>query len=168
MASSVMAMARRSRATSSGDLMTRSRSVTGPASTNFQPGSARPNRKNVWYAVDDSSATDPGLSRRTHDRQEQGDQPLAPPRVVAGEVLVAGTGRGDEEVESAGLELAPGPVETAGEDFRGKGGLLGRLRISDCGLRIGRGGIRNPQSPIRNRGGASRHEVPPLHRPSSS
>ena len=74
MASSVMAMARRSRATSSGDLTTRSRSVTGPASTNFQPGSARPSRKNVWYAVDDSSAMvpppapDPGLSRRTVSR----------------------------------------------------------------------------------------------------
>src|SRR5436190_9383833 len=75
MASSVMAMARRSRATSSGDLMTRSRSVTGPASTNFQPGSARPSRKNVWYAVDDSSAMvpppapDPGLSRRTRSEE---------------------------------------------------------------------------------------------------
>src|SRR5256886_7491353 len=71
--------------------------------------------------------------RRAHDRQEQGDQPLAPPRVVAGEVLVAGTGRGDEEVESAGLELAPGPVETAGEDFRGKGGFLGASK-SECGM----------------------------------
>src|SRR2546430_17581270 len=71
--------------------------------------------------------------RRSHDRQEQGDQPLAPPRVVAGEVLVAGTGRGDEEVESAGLELAPGPVETAGEDFRGKGGVLGATN-AECGM----------------------------------
>src|SRR5206468_11383106 len=64
--------------------------------------------------------------RRAHDRQEQGDQPLAPPRVVAGEVLVVGTGRDDEEVESTGLELAPGPVETAGKDFRGKGRRLPR------------------------------------------
>src|SRR5207244_1675348 len=55
---------------------TRSRSVTGPASTNFQPGSARPNRKNVWYAVDDSSAMvpppapapPPGLRRRAGSR----------------------------------------------------------------------------------------------------
>src|SRR2546430_14391555 len=72
--------------------------------------------------------------RRAHDRQEQGDQPLAPPRVVAGEVLVVGTGRGDEEVESAGLELAPGPVETAGGNLPGKGGRLGEGHAG-CGNR---------------------------------
>src|SRR2546426_6871574 len=42
--------------------------------------------------------------RRACDRQEQGDQPLAPPRVVAGEVLVVGAGRRDEEVEPTGLD----------------------------------------------------------------
>src|SRR2546422_8210502 len=71
--------------------------------------------------------------RRAHDRQEQGDQPLAPPRVVAGEVLVVGTGRGDEEVESAGLELARGALEAPLEDFRAEGRLLGRTN-AECGM----------------------------------
>src|SRR5437660_460766 len=98
MASSVMAMARRSRATSSRDLMTRRRSV-------------------------------------------------------------------------------PGPVESAGEYFRGKGGLLpgnnaevgGRNAEQAFELAVPRSAFRVPRLILsRNHGGASRHKVPPLHRPSSS
>src|SRR5439155_7565979 len=80
--------------------------------------------------------------RWARHRQEQGDQAFAPPGIVTGQVLVVGAGRRDEEVETAGLELVPGPLQAAGEDFRGKGRLLGRLRIGDCGLRIYRSGYR--------------------------
>ena len=48
----------------------RSRSVTGAASTNFQPESAAASRSALWYPVDDSSAIVParGASRRTVSR----------------------------------------------------------------------------------------------------
>src|SRR5205823_6264068 len=64
--------------------------------------------------------------RRARDRQEQGDEPLAPPRVVAGEVLVIGAGGRDVEVEPARLELAPGPLEATLEDLRAERRFLGR------------------------------------------
>src|SRR5205807_4660139 len=107
------------------------------------------------------------------ERDDQGDEALAAPGIVAGEILVVGAGGGDEAIEPARLELGPRAVEAALEDLRPKGLLLARLRISDCGLRIRRircppRPIRNPQSPSRNCNTASRHKRPPLHCPSPS
>src|SRR5256885_45770 len=106
--------------------------LEGPNCTSPPPGAprcsiSRDNACDTWTSVA-LDALDlerwANNRRRARDRQEQGDQPLAPPRVVAGEVLVVGAGGRDEEVEAARLELAPGPLEAAGEDFRGEGGLL--------------------------------------------
>src|SRR5207244_10022507 len=72
------------------------------------------------------------------------------------------------KVPATRLELGLRALEAALEDRGGQGRLLDGLRIEDCGLRIGRAEIRNPQSPIRNHGGASRHKLPPLHRASPS
>ena len=79
------------------------------------------------------------LERRTDhggdavDGEDQGDEALAAPGIVTREILVVGAGCRDEAAEPARLELRPGAVEAAGEDFRGQGGFLGHPS-AECGV----------------------------------
>src|SRR5204862_5046798 len=76
-----------------------------------------------------------GLERRAHrgrgavERQDQGDEALAAPGIVAGEIRVVRAGCCDEALKPARPELRPGAVEAAGEDFGGEGGLLSNAEV---------------------------------------
>src|SRR5437773_2331060 len=150
------------------------RALDGPNCTSPPPGAPRADAAVALDALHLERRTDD--RRPARDREEQGDEPLAPPGIVAGEVFVVGTGRCDEEIEPAGLELGPSPLEAAGEDFRGEGGLLGGGN-AERGTRNAEQIVRAPvprshfrlPSCQRCRNCAGCHEkLPPLHRPSSS
>jgi hypothetical protein len=89
---------------------------------------------------DDAVTLDPlGLERGAHhgwgtfEREDQGDEALAAPGIVAREILVVGPRRSDEQIEPPGGELGLGAREAALENLGGKGGLLGRTG-AECGV----------------------------------